>query len=203
MNYVIIGNSCAGTSCAAEIRNIDKKGNITILSEENFPAYGRPLISYFLQGKQTLETIKYKKEDFYTKNKITVKLNSKVQRINTTKKEVVCVNGETYKYDKLLIATGSVPFVPPINGIEKHKKVYTFLNIESVKSIQKVVNKNSDVVIIGAGLIGLKAAEALAEQVKSVKVCDMADRVMGSVLDKNTAAIIQNHIEKHNVTFYL
>ncbi len=203
MNYLIIGNSCAGTSCAAEIRNIDKKGNITILSEENFPAYGRPLISYFLQGKQTLETIKYKKEDFYTKNKITVKLNSKVKSINTTKKEVVCVNKETYKYDKLLIATGSVPFVPPVNGIEKHKNVYTFLNIESVRNIQKVVNKNSDVVIIGAGLIGLKAAEALAEQVKSVKVCDMADRVMASVLDKNTASVIQNHIEKHNVTFYL
>lgn len=203
MNYLIIGNSCAGTSCAAEIRNIDKKGNITILSEENFPAYGRPLISYFLQGKQTLETIKYKKEDFYTKNKITVKLNSKVESINTTKKEVVCVNKETYKYDKLLIATGSIPFVPPVNGIEKHKNVYTFLNIESVKNIQKVVNKNSDVVIIGAGLIGLKAAEALAEQVKSVKVCDMADRVMASVLDKNTASVIQNHIEKHNVTFYL
>ena len=203
MNYLIIGNSCAGTSCAAEIRNIDKKGNITILSEENFPAYGRPLISYFLQGKQTLETIKYKKDDFYTKNKITVKLNSKVESINTTKKEVVCVNKETYKYDKLLIATGSVPFVPPVNGIEKHKNVYTFLNIESVRNIQKVVNKNSDVVIIGAGLIGLKAAEALAEQVKSVKVCDMADRVMASVLDKNTASVIQNHIEKHNVTFYL
>ena len=203
MNYLIIGNSCAGTSCAAEIRNIDKKGNITILSEENFPAYGRPLISYFLQGKQTLETIKYKKEDFYTKNKITVKLNSKVESINTTKKEVVCVNKETYKYDKLLIATGSIPFVPPVNGIEKHKNVYTFLNIESVRNIQKVVNKNSDVIIIGAGLIGLKAAEALAEQVKSVKVCDMADRVMASVLDKNTASVIQNHIEKHNVTFYL
>ena len=64
MNYVIVGNSCAGTSCAAEIRNIDKKGNITILSEENFPAYGRPLISYFLQGNQNLETIKYKKEQY-------------------------------------------------------------------------------------------------------------------------------------------
>ena len=203
MNYLIIGNSCAGTSCAAEIRNIDKKGNITILSEENFPAYGRPLISYFLQGKQTLETVKYKKEDFYTKNKITVKLNSKAQSINTVKKEVVCANGDKYKYDKLLIATGSVPFVPPINGIQKHKNVYTFLNIESVQKIKKVVNKNSDVVIIGAGLIGLKAAEALAEQVKSVKVCDMADRVMGSVLDKNTASIIQKHIEKHNDTFYL
>ena len=203
MNYLIIGNSCAGTSCAAEIRNIDKKGNITILSEENFPAYGRPLISYFLQGKQTLETIKYKKEDFYSKNKITVKLNCKAESINTTKKEVVCANKETYKYDKLLIATGSVPFIPPVNGIQNHKNVYTFLNIESVRNIQKVVNKISDVVIIGAGLIGLKAAEALAKQVKSVKVCDMADRVMASVLDKNTASVIQNHIEKHNVSFYL
>ncbi len=203
MNYLIIGNSCAGTSCAAEIRNIDKKGNITILSEENFSAYGRPLISYFLLGKQTLETIKYKKEDFYTNNKISVKLNRKVQNIDTVKKEVICANGETYKYDKLLIATGSVPFVPPVNGLSKHKKVYTFLNLESVINIKKAVTRDSNVVIIGAGLIGLKAAEALAEQVKSVAVCDLADRVMGSVLDKNTATLIQNHIEKHNVKFYL
>ena len=203
MNYLIIGNSCAGTSCAAEIRNTDKKGNITILSEENFPAYGRPLISYFLQGKQTLETIKYKKEDFYTKNKITVKLNCKAENIDATKKQVTCADGEIYKYDKLLIATGSVPFVPPVNGIQNHKKVYTFLNVEAANNIKKIVNKNSEVVIIGAGLIGLKAAEALAEQVKSVNVCDMADRVMGSVLDKNTASVIQSHIEKHNVKFYL
>ena len=203
MNYLIVGNSCAGTSCAAEIRNTDKKGNITILSEENFPAYGRPLISYFLLGKQDMQTIKYKKEDFYTKNNITVKLNTKAENINTTKKEVSCSNGEVYKYDKLLIATGSIPFVPKMEGIEKHKNVYTFLNLESVINIRKAITKNSDVVIIGAGLIGLKAAEALAEQVKSVHVCDMADRVMGSVLDKNSASIIQSHIEKHNVKFYL
>jgi NAD(P)H-nitrite reductase large subunit len=150
-----------------------------------------------------MQTIKYKKEDFYTKNNITVKLNTKAENINTTKKEVSCSNGEVYKYDKLLIATGSIPFVPKIEGIEKHKNVYTFLNLESVINIKKAITKNSDVVIIGAGLIGLKAAEALAEQVKSVHVCDMADRVMGSVLDKNSASIIQNHIEKHNVKFYL
>ena len=203
MNYLIIGNSCAGISCASEIRNNDKTGNITILSEEKFPAYGRPLISYFLLGKQDIQTIKYKKEEFYIKNKISVKLNCKAEQIDIEKKQVKCFNGEIYKYDRLLIATGSVPFIPKIEGIEKHKKVYTFLNLESVINIKNAVNKNSNIVIIGAGLIGLKAAEALAEQVKSVKVCDMADRVMGSVLDKNSASIIQSHIEKHNVQFYL
>ncbi len=203
MNYLIIGNSCAGTACAEEIRKNDTNGNITILSEENFPAYGRPLISYFLQGKQNLETIKYKKEDFYTKNKITIKLNCKAESIDAVKKEVICSDKEKYKYDKLLIATGSIPFVPKITGMEKHKKVYTFLNIESATNIKKVVSKDSAIVIIGAGLIGLKAAEALAEQVKSVTVCDLADRVMGSVLDKNTASIIQKHIEQNNVKFYL
>lgn len=203
MNYLIIGNSCAGTSCATEIRNTDKNGNITILSDENYSAYGRPLISYFLLGKQDMQTIKYKEEDFYIKNNITVKLDCKAQNIDATKKQVTCANGEVYKYDKLLIATGSVPFVPPVNGIQNHKKVYTFLNLESVLNIKKAITKDSNVVIIGAGLIGLKAAEALAEQVKSVNVCDMADRVMGSVLDKNSASVIQNHIEKHNVKFYL
>ena len=70
MNYLIIGNSCAGTSCATEIRNTDKKGNITILSDEKYSAYGRPLISYFLLGKQDMQTIRYKDEDFYIRKAI-------------------------------------------------------------------------------------------------------------------------------------
>lgn len=203
MEYLIIGNSAAGINCADKIRSIDKTGKITILSEESFEAYGRPLISYYLAGKYDIELMKYKPAEFYKNKKINVVLNCQAQQIDTKKKEVKCSNKKTYKYDKLLIATGSIPFVPPVKGIEKHKNVFTFLKLEDAQKIEKVITKKSKVVIVGAGLIGLKAAEALAGKVGQISVIDLADRLMASVLDKKTASIMQKHIEEHDINFKL
>lgn len=203
MEYLIIGNSAAGTNCADKIRSLDKTGKITILSEEPFEAYGRPLISYYLAGKYDINLMKYKPEEFYTNKKINVVLNCQAEQIDIKNKEVKCSNKKTYKYDKLLIATGSIPFVPPVNGIEKHKNVFTFLKLEDAKKIEKIRTKTSKVVIVGAGLIGLKAAEALAGKVGQISVIDLADRLMASVLDKQTSAIMQKHIEEHKIDFKL
>ncbi|MDD2523521.1 MAG: FAD-dependent oxidoreductase [Endomicrobiaceae bacterium] len=203
MEYLIIGNSAAGINCADKIRSLDKTGKITILSEEPFEAYGRPLISYYLAGKYDINLMKYKPEEFYKNKKINVVLNCQAQEIDVKNKEVKCSNKKAYKYDKLLIATGSVPFVPPVNGIEKHKNVFTFLKLEDAKKIEKVINKKSKVIIVGAGLIGLKAAEALAGKVGQISVIDLADRLMASVLDKQTSAIMQKHIEEQKIDFKL
>lgn len=203
MEYLIIGNSVAGTSCSEKIRSIDKDGHITILSEESFAAYGRPLISYYLSGKVDANLMQYRTEEFYKKNKINVVLNCKALNIDVKNKKVKCSNNKIYSYDKLLIATGSVPFVPPVKGIENQKNTFTFLKLEDAKKIEKAVTKKSNVVIVGAGLIGLKAAEALADKVAKISVIDLADRLMASVLDKQTALIIQKYIEKNKVKFYL
>jgi len=203
MEYLIIGNSVAGTSCSEKIRSIDKDGQITILSEESFAAYGRPLISYYLSGKVDAGLMQYRTEEFYKKNKINVVLNCKALNIDVKNKKIKCSNNKIYSYDKLLIATGSVPFVPPVKGIENQKNTFTFLKLEDAKKIEKAVTKKSNVVIVGAGLIGLKAAEALADKVAKISVIDLADRLMASVLDKQTALIIQKYIEKNKVKFYL
>ncbi|MFA7073903.1 MAG: FAD-dependent oxidoreductase [Endomicrobiaceae bacterium] len=203
MEYLIIGNSAAGINCADKIRSIDKKGKITIISEEPFEAYGRPLISYYLAGKYDINLMKYKPAEFYSGRKINVVLKCQAQQIDTKKKEVKCSNKKTYKYDKLLLATGSIPFVPPVKGLEKHKNVFTFLKLEDAQKIEKVITKKSKVVIVGAGLIGLKAAEALAGKVGQISVIDLADRLMASVLDKKTASIMQKHIEENNIKFKL
>lgn len=203
MEYLIIGNSVAGTSCSEKIRSIDKEGKITILSEESFAAYGRPLISYYLSGKVDASLMQYRTEEFYKKNKINVVLNCKALNIDVKNKKVKCSNNKVYGYDKLLVATGSVPFVPPVKGIENQKNTFTFLKLEDAKKIEKNVTKKSNVVIVGAGLIGLKAAEALADKVATIAVVDLADRLMASVLDKQTAFIIQKYIEKNKVNFYL
>ncbi|AKL97743.1 NAD(P)/FAD-dependent oxidoreductase [Endomicrobium proavitum] len=203
MKYVIIGNSAAGVNAADAIRKNDKKGQITIISNEEFPAYGRPLISYYLSGKVKPENMSYRDASFYKSRKIDVLLNTEVTKIDSKNKKVITSGGKKIDYDKLLIATGSVPFVPPTNGLANQENVFTFLTYGESRRLKTAVNKNSKVVIVGAGLIGLKAAEGLFGQVAKITVLDLADRVMASVLDKPAAKLIQSHIEQNDIDFKL
>lgn len=112
-------------------------------------------------------------------------------------------DGSTVEYDKLLVATGSSPFVPPVEGLNDAKNVFTFLKWDSAKGVKEAVNRDSKVVIMGAGLIGLKAAEGLHEVCEDITVVDLADRVLPSILDAAGASMVQKHIEKEGIKFLL
>ncbi|GHT46814.1 FAD-dependent oxidoreductase [Endomicrobiia bacterium] len=205
MRYLIIGNSAAGVSAADIIRTNDVKGSITIISDEEFDAYGRPLISYYLNGKVDPKNMHYRSVDFYKSRNIEVLLNTRAKKIDTEKKEVLVNGDKKLGYDKLLMATGSSPFIPQIKNLDfnKQENVFTFLTYRESIRLKEKITKKSKVVIAGAGLIGLKAAEGLSKQVESITVIDLADRVMASVLDKPAADIIQNHIEQNDINFEL
>ncbi|MDR1941219.1 MAG: FAD-dependent oxidoreductase [Endomicrobium sp.] len=203
MKYVIIGNSAAGVNAAEAIRKNDAKGTVTIISDEEFSAYGRPLISYYLEGKVKAENMFYRDDNFYKSRNINAVLNTKAEKIDVKNKTVSANTGKKYAYDKLLIATGSVPFIPQTQGLSNQENVFTFLTYKESRRLKETINKKSKVVIVGAGLIGLKAAEGLFGQVESITVLDLADRVMASVLDKSAGALIQNHIERNDIDFKL
>ncbi|MDR1401029.1 MAG: FAD-dependent oxidoreductase [Endomicrobium sp.] len=206
--YLIIGNSAAGVNAAVAIRTNDKTGDVKIISCEEFNSYGRPLISYYLNGKVKSENIYCHDEDFYRSMNLEVLLNTKAEKVDTIKKEVLVGLGERISrisYDKLLIATGSSPFIPYIKNLDFNlqKNVFTFLTYKDSVKLKEKITKNSRVVIAGAGLIGLKAAEGLFGQVASITVVDLDNRVMASVLDKSEADIIQAHIEQKFISFKL
>ena len=102
-----------------------------------------------------------------------------------------------------MVATGSSPFVPPVEGMNEAKNAFTFLDWDSVKQIKEAVTSDSKVVIMGAGLIGLKAAEGLHEVCHDITVVDLADRVLPSILDHEGAALVQSHLEKAGIKFIL
>jgi NAD(P)H-nitrite reductase large subunit len=205
MKYLIIGNSAAGVNAASAIRANDVKGSITIISNEEFDAYGKPLISYYLSGKVEADNMRYRPVDFYKSRNIETLLSTEVKKIDAQKKEVFVSGDKKLGYDKLLIAVGSIPFVPPIKNLDSktQKNVFTFLTYGESIRLKSSITKKSKVVIAGAGLIGLKAAEGLSGKVESITVVDLADRVMSSVLDKQPASIIQNHIEQSGINFEL
>ena len=201
--YVIIGNGAAAVNCVEGIRSLDREGEITLVSEEKYATYCRPLISYYLEGKTDTERMRYRPQDFYEKNGCSVLYGRRAVRLDAQKKLVELEDGTALSYDALCVASGSHPFVPPTEGLEKVKKRFCFLTLEDALALERAITPESRVLIVGAGLIGLKCAEGLHGRVASLTVCDLADRVLPSILDEEGAALVQKKLEEHGISLRL
>ena len=201
--YVIIGNGVAATGCVEGIRSADPEGKITVISGENRPVYCRPLISYYLEGKATPEKMNYRSEGFAEKMNCEFFYGKQAVQLRQEEKTVVLDDGTVLPYDEVCIATGSVPFVPPFAGLDTVEKQFSFMTMDDALALDAAVNKDSRVLIVGAGLIGLKCAEGLHGRVASITVCDLADRVLSSILDTRSAAVMQQHLEENGIHLLL
>lgn len=201
--YLIIGNGIAAVGCIEGIRSEDHDGEITVVSAEGRPAYYRPLISYYLEGRTTQEMMRARDEDFYERNGVKVIYSKKAVGTDVEKKQVKLSDGSVLSYDVLCFATGSSPFVPDMEGLDKVKNKHTFLTLDDALDLEKSINGNSKVLIIGAGLIGLKCAEGIRSRVSEITVCDLADRVLSSILDSDCSDIVKEHLEKNGISFLL
>ncbi len=199
--YVIIGNGIAAARCIEGIRSTDTAGEITVVSEEEHPVYCRPLISYYLEGKTDLERILYRGRDFYDRMGCKVLYGRKATRIYKDSGKIELDDGSLLPYDAVCVATGSVPFVPRFEGIETVPECFSFMTLDDALALEKAIKPSSRVLIIGAGLIGLKCAEGICGRVADITVCDLADRVLPSLLDAECAAVLQRHLEKNGIAF--
>ncbi len=203
MKYVIIGNSAGAIGCVEGIRSIDKEGEITLISNEPHHTYSRPLISYLIYGKTDEQRMKYRPDSFYDDNKVTTMLGKTVISIDNNLKTVILDDSTKVEYDKLLVATGSSPFVPPMTGLEKVEKKFTFMTLDDAKALEEELSKDKNVLVVGAGLIGLKCVEGICDKVNNITVVDLADRILPSILDEEGSSMVQKHIEKSGVEFIL
>lgn len=201
--YVIIGNGTAAVGCIEGIRSVDTQSPVTVISEEKHPVYCRPLISYFLEGKTDTKRMNYRGGDFYDKMGCEVLYGEKATKIDSKAKKVILESGSEIPYTDLCVAAGSSPFVPPFAGLEKVGQKFSFMTLDDALALDAAVSESSRVLIVGAGLIGLKCAEGLAGRVASITVCDLADRVMSSVLDAECAAVMQKRLEENGISFML
>lgn len=203
MKYVIIGNSTAGIAAVEGIRSVDQSGEIVLLSDEQYPAYGRPLISYYLWGKTDAQRMHSRPEDFYQKNGAALRLGVRAEKIDAERRKVILRGGEEVGYDRLLVATGSRPSALPVPGIEQVKNKFSFMTFDDALALEGQLSPEKRVLIIGAGLIGLKCLEGILERVGSVIVADMAGRVLPSILDEEGSAIVQAQLEAKGAKFLL
>lgn len=202
MKYVILGNGVAAIGAVEGIREVDKEGPITIISSEPYKVYGRPLISHLLSGKIGESEVYYRPDDFYEAKGVHLVLGETAERIDTEKKKVLLANGEAHSFDQLLIATGGIPFIPPIKG-KDGSGVYTFTTLDDAKTLETLVGKVKRIAVIGGGLIGLKAAESLHDRKISVTVIELADRILSSAFDRQAGDIIEKRLREVGIEIIL
>ena len=235
--YVILGGSIAAVAAIEGIRSKDRKGEILVVGEEPCKAYGRPLISYYLLGETDLPRMDYRPEAFYEENhvmlrlgvraekekNVMLRLGVRAERIDPEEKTVTLSDGEKLGYEKLLVATGSRPFDPPMEGIERVKERFHFMTKADalaldkalspekrvlivgagLLALDKALSPEKRVLIVGAGLIGLKCFEGIAARVKSVAIVDLAPRILPAILDETGAKMVQSALEARGAAFFL
>ncbi|MDD4716722.1 MAG: FAD-dependent oxidoreductase [Eubacteriales bacterium] len=201
--YVIIGNSAAAVGAVEAIRRNDRNGSIVIFSKESQSTYSRPLISYYNQGKVGRESIYFRPDDFYEKNDCDFRPGTSVFKIDIHSCTITTDSGSDEKYDRLLIATGSEPVVPPFPGLDTVSNVRTYTSFDDALALEELISSGlSRVLIVGAGLIGLKCAEGISKKA-DVTCVDLSDKVLSSILDDVSSDLISDHIRSNGIKLVL
>lgn len=203
MRYVIIGGSAAAIGCIESVRSVDKTGEIILITGETEWNYSRPLISYLLEGKTTRDKMWCRPDSFFTRNGVTVKAGVLATTLDAGDRTVRLSTGERLSYDRLLAATGSRPFVPPIPGLETVERTFCFQTLSDASALAEALRPESRVLILGAGLTGVKCAEGIRGLCAQIAIADLAPRVLPAVLDDTAAAMVQARMEEKGVRFYL
>ena len=189
MRHVIVGGGVAGITAAMELA---RRGGdeVVVFSDEPHPYYYRPQLTEFLAGHTTMERLVRRPLEWYAGRGMTVHLSTSVTRIDVDAHEVTTTTGETVPYDRLLLAMGSLPFVPPIPGVDK-EGVRTWRTLDDTLTLERVASSCQQVAVLGGGLLGLEAARGLRGYCHHVTVVEVFPRLMPRQLDEEGAGLLQ------------
>jgi len=159
MKYVIVGNSFAGIFAVEALRSVDHAGEIVIIGDEAERSYSRAMMHEYLAGMVDESKIYLREEGFYERLNVALLSGKRASELRANNREVLA-DDETVSYDKLLIAVGGAPFVPPgIEGLGEYKEsVFTFTRLGDIHRLARPIGDVKKVVVLGAGLIGMQAA---------------------------------------------
>ena len=202
LKSLILGNGAAGIEAALQLRKYDPDTSITMLTDSRWLHYFRPKLVHFLAEEQSPEGLVVYDEDFYKKKTIYNVLGRKAASVDTSSRRVTDEFGGVYAYDRLLIATGSRPFVPPIDGIQKDG-VFTLRSITDAQKIRRYSEKVDQTVVIGGGLLGLENAFSLQSLGKKVTVIEFAPWLLPRQLDEAGGKHLKKLLEEKGLTFLL
>jgi len=201
-NVIIIGSGAAGMTAASTARAKCPDCEITVFTEDEDISYSPCAIPWGIEGKSKWTDIVMHTPEFYEKERnIKVYTKTKVESVDDASKTVTA-GGKAYNYDSLVIATGATVFVPPIDGA-KLKNVFVIRTVRDGKNVEEALKDAKNVVIGGAGVIGLELAVSLKNMGKDVTVIEMMNQVIPRIADKDMADNIQKHLEDKGIKFVM
>ncbi len=200
---LLIGNGMAGVNVVEHILKLAKdEFEITIFGKEPYPNYNRILLSSVLAGEADMKEIVLNDWDWYAERGIRLFTGVEATRIDTEAKKLYTDQGFSEEYDELIIATGSLPFMLPVPGVEK-EGVIAFRDIKDTQTMLEAAEHYQNAVVIGGGLLGLEAARGLLQRKMNVSVVHLMDTLMERQLDRTAAKMLQAELEKQGMKFLL
>ncbi len=203
MKLVMVGNGMAGVRTLEELYKIAPDlYDITVFGAEPYANYNRILLSPVLAGEQTIKDIMLNDVDWYAENGITLHLGKKITKIDRVKQLVIAEDGTMAEYDRLLLATGSNPFMLPIPGKDL-QGVISYRDIYDTNAMIEAASKYKNAVVIGGGLLGLEAANGLKLRGMEVTVVHLPETLMERQLDHTAGKMLQKSLEDRGLSFLL
>ena len=203
MRLVVVGNGMAGIRAVEELLKLAPDlYDITVFGAEPHPNYNRILLSPVLAGEMTIQDIILNPLDWYRDNGITLHLGKRIERIDRARRKVIADDGSEAGYDRLLLATGSTPFIPPIPGNDL-PGVIGYRDIRDTDEMIAAASEHRHAVVIGGGLLGLEAANGLRQRGMDVTVVHLMPWLMERQLDKAAADMLKTSLEARGLKFLL
>ncbi len=199
LRLVLIGNGLAGMRCLEDLLDMaPDRYEVTVIGEEPWGNYNRIMLSPVLSGEKTIEDIMLHPPKWYDDKSIKFIAGDKAVKIDRPRKVVYTEKGKTVDYDRLILATGSAPFIPPVQGVDL-KGVLTFRDIYDVNTMIEYCGSKTNAVVIGGGLLGLEAAYGLKQRGMNVTVLHLMDRIMERQLDGRASQLLRHSIEQKGI----
>jgi nitrite reductase (NADH) large subunit len=201
MKIVVIGHGMVGHKFVETLTaSAASQVEVTVLCEEPRPAYDRVHLSEFFAGK-TAQDLSLVAPGFFERDNLLLKLNAKAVAVDRAAKTVTVAGGEVLGYDKLVFATGSYPFVPPLPGKDR-KDCFVYRTIEDLEAMLECGGRARTGVVIGGGLLGLECAKALRDMRLDTHVVEFAPRLMAVQVDDTGARVLRTKIGELGVTVH-
>ncbi len=201
MRYVVIGASAAGINGIRELRKLDKEGEIILISKDK-EIYSRCILHHYLSGHRTLPELNFAETNFEELYKVQWIKGKACTGVKPEEKMVVLEDGEAVTYDKLLIATGSCTFIPPIKNLKEASNVIGFRSVDDIETLKKVTKTHKNILVIGAGLVGMDCVSGLVELGVNVTIVEMAEWMLVKQLDPRAAKTYEDAFTERGVVQY-
>lgn len=208
---VIVGNGMATTRLVEELVSRRYDGDITILGDEEHPAYNRILLSAVLEGTHPIDALTLRQPEWYAAQGIDMRTGARVLEIERELRDVMLVDGTKIEFDKLVLATGAIPTLPPIRGLVNldgslHPKVHAFRSLKDcerlIEALDALPPSGARAVVVGGGLLGLQVARALSVRGVETEVVEGTEHLLSQQVDRRGGVVLKRHLKKLGTEVY-